>query len=206
MPSGTAAQRSTARPSDDLTRLLRYSHIFASTVRDTLESGILADISPLHLTVAQFLVLKLMYRNGQHRAGEVARYMGVSRPAATKNIDKLVRHGLIVRRRSHSDRRATLLSISRTGRDLVQRYEETKRKRMLPLLDRLSDSDLDRMTTLLERVSIAMLRAAHRQDGSCLRCGAYLDRDCPIGSMQGGCPYGDLQDSLSGGSRTGGMA
>jgi DNA-binding MarR family transcriptional regulator len=215
MPRGTATQRPSPVPggkgpeasrSDDLTRLLRYSHIFASTIRDTLECGILEDISPLPLTVTQFLVLKLMSRDGQHRAGEVARYMGISRPAATKNIDKLVRHGLIVRRRSHGDRRATLLSVSPRGRKLVQRYEETKRDRMQPLVDRFTDSDVEQLTALLRRISIAILRTAPRQDRSCLRCGAYLEQDCPIGPLQGGCPHQDLQDGRHAGDRIGGMA
>ncbi len=54
-----------------------------------------------------------MTLNGRHQAGELAEFLGVSAPAATKNIDKLERFGLVVRSPSKGDRRATQLSASR---------------------------------------------------------------------------------------------
>ena len=69
--------------------LLRQTHIFASTVREILEVKLLREVSDAHLTLPQLQLLKLMVRDGQHQVTEVAHFLGVSPPAATKNIDKL---------------------------------------------------------------------------------------------------------------------
>ena len=120
----------------DVFRLLRYTHIFASAVREILELKLLREISPLPLTLSQFHLLKLMTVNGQHQMGQLADFLGVSPPAATKNIDKLERLKLVVRNPSKGDRRATLLSVSPKGRRLVRKYEELKTARLSPVLER----------------------------------------------------------------------
>jgi DNA-binding MarR family transcriptional regulator len=103
--------------------LLRQTHIFASTVREVLEVKLLREVTTAPLTLPQLQLLKLMVRDGQHQLTQVARFLGVSPPAATKNIDKLVGLGLARRERSTGDRRATLLSASPEGRRLVEDYE-----------------------------------------------------------------------------------
>ena len=107
-------------------QLLRYSHIFASAVRDLLELKVLREVTDDPLTLPQFHLLKLISLNGTHQVGEVAQFLGVSPPAATKNIDKLEGLGLVARSPSTDDRRATLLASSHKGRRLVKRYEALK--------------------------------------------------------------------------------
>ena len=56
----------------DYNRLLRNSHIFASTVREVLERYFLEEASPLPLTISQFYLLKLMSNNEHYQVGEIA--------------------------------------------------------------------------------------------------------------------------------------
>ena len=170
-------------------RLLRYSHIFASAVRDILESKLLRETTPLPLTLSQLHLLKLMSHNGQHQIHEVADYLGVSAPAATKNVDKLERLGLIIRTPSKGDRRATLLSVSQRGRQLVQEYEELKTARLGPVLETFEPSEITEMADLLERFAISLLSQEDRPLSSCLRCDAYIECDCSLAEARGGCPY-----------------
>jgi DNA-binding MarR family transcriptional regulator len=174
----------------DYNRLLRYSHIFASAVNELLESKLLKDICPEPLTVSQFHLLKLMSFNGQHQVCEVADFLGVSAPAATKNVDKLERLGLIIRERSTGDRRATLLSVSPKGRRLVSEYEVLKAARLYPVLEHFSAEEVETLSQLLERFSVSLFSMEdHDGVGFCLRCAAYLDSGCPVGTVRGGCPY-----------------
>jgi len=132
-----------------------------------------------------------MFLNGRHQVGEVADFLGVSPPAATKNIDKLEAHGLVVRAPSKGDRRATLLSVSPKGRRLVRRYEELKTARLAPVLARFRPEELEQLKHLLERFSLLLLEKelAREGDGVCLRCDAYIQSACPVGQLRGGCPY-----------------
>lgn len=173
-------------------RLVRYSHIFASAVREVLELRLLREVSSWPLTLSQFHLLKLMTFDGQHQVSEAADFLGVSRPAATKNIDKLERIGLLARAQSAGDRRATLLSVTAKGRRLVQRYEQLKAERLTPVLAAFEPQEIARLASLLERLSVALLDLDRTDDGFCLRCAAYLEEGCPVGELRGGCPYRGL--------------
>jgi len=173
--------------------LIRYSHIFASAVREILEMKLLRETTPLPLTLSQFHLLKLMSINGSHQVGELADFLGVSAPAATKNIDKLEHLRLVVRAPSPDDRRATSLSVSSKGRRLVDKYEELKESRLTPVLDGFRAEEIDQLTDLLERFSVALLEHERSGRGYCLRCAAYIDDQCPVGEVRGGCPYKEMR-------------
>ncbi len=184
--------------------LVRYSHIFASAVRDLLELKVLREVTDDPLTLPQFHLLKLVSLNGSHQVGEVAQFLGVSPPAATKNIDKLEGLGLLARSPSTDDRRATLLASSRKGRRLVKRYEALKEERLEPVLDSFSDTELAQFTRLLERFSLQLISQEDSGEGLCMRCSAYYDEACPVDHLRDGCPYQKVRDNRRGGepSRT----
>ncbi len=127
----------------------------------------------------------------------MAQFLGVSPPAATKNIDKLEGLGLVARTPSESDRRATLLTSSRKGRSLVRRYEALKEKRLEPVLESFSEEELQQLTRLLERFSLRLIRQEDSGEGLCLRCSAYYAEACPVTHLRDGCPYQKVRDSRS---------
>jgi len=154
-----------------------------------LEVKFLAETTQHPLTLLQFHLLKLIALNGDHQMGEIANFLGVSAPAATKNIDKLERLGLVVRSPSKGDRRATLLSSSSKGRRLVQKYEDLKATRLGPVLREFKREELDDFSQLLERFSLCLLKNEESADGLCLRCSAYCEDHCPVAQVRGGCLY-----------------
>jgi DNA-binding MarR family transcriptional regulator len=166
--------------SQDLFNLLRYSHIFSAAVREVLELKILRETSPDPLSLSQFHLLKLISLNGKHKVGQVADFLGVSAPAASKNIDKLERLGLAARAPSKGDRRATLLASSPKGRDLVDRYEKLKVDRLQPVLRQFDTEELHELTRLLERFALALIEADTGGEGLCFRCSAYFEDNCPV--------------------------
>ncbi len=179
-------------------RLLRDSHIFASAIREILDVKLLREVSAHPLTPSQFQVLRLMSLNGPHQAGEVADFLGVSPPAATKNIDKLERLGLVARAPSTGDRRATLLSVSAKGRRLVRKYEQHKAAYLSPVLNSFRPAEIERFTDLLERFSVSLLSQQPAGDRFCLRCAGYIEADCPVGQMRGGCRYQKARSAHAG--------
>jgi DNA-binding MarR family transcriptional regulator len=176
-------------------RFLRFSHIFASVVREIFEVKLLNEASSYPLTPTQFQLIKLMAIDGHHQVGEVADFLGVSPPAATKNIDKLERLGLVARSRSPGDRRATLLSVSRKGRRLVRKYEKSRRARLAPMLQRFGPEELEQLSRSLERFSVFLLGEESTQRGYCLRCAGCVEEGCPVGRSQGGCPYERIREA-----------
>jgi len=191
VPDRSQSQKPTALEAGDarLQRFLRYCHIFSTAVREILSTKYLAEVTKASLTQSQFHLLKLIALNGGHQLGQVADYLGVSAPAASKNVDKLARLGLVTRSPSVADRRATTLTASARGRGLVHRYEELKAKRLASLLKRFAPDEVEHLSELLERFAVSLLHQERPLRGFCLRCGVYIEEDCPIGRVRGGCPY-----------------
>ncbi len=174
-------------------QFLRYSHIFSSVIREILEVKFLEDVTAHPLTLAQFHLLKVIALNGVHQVGEVAGFLGMSPPAATKNLDKLARLGLILRNPSKGDRRATLVSPSAKGNRLVQEYENLKADRVSAVLEKFSPKEIDRLVRLLKRFSLLIIRQEDSGEGLCLWCAAYCQENCPVAHIRGGCPYVELR-------------
>jgi DNA-binding MarR family transcriptional regulator len=174
-------------------RLLRYSHIFSAAVREILEARYLAEVTAQPLTLPQFHLLKLISMNGKHQVGEVAEFLGVSAPAASKNIDKLERLKLVSRKPCKGDRRATLLAASPKGRRLVRKYEDLKADRLAPILRMFRPEEIDQFARLLERFSVHLFAKEQSQDEFCLRCAAYTEDHCPVGHVLGNCAYGKIR-------------
>jgi MarR family 2-MHQ and catechol resistance regulon transcriptional repressor len=205
--SGVQARRKPPQPprsgdrtdSQDLFNLLRHAHIFSAVVKEILELKLLREVSPAPLSLSQFHLLKLISLNGQHQVGQIADFLGVSAPAASKNIDKLERLGLASREPCEGDRRAILLTSSRRGRNLVRRYEELKTRRLKPVLGALTTAELRRLSQLLERFSMALIDAEDTGEELCFRCSAYFDDNCPITHIHDDCPYQKVRRTVGDG-------
>lgn len=177
--------------------LVRHSHIFASVVRDILESRYLGEVTNAPLSLSQFHLLRLISLGGRHQVGEMASFLGISSPATTRNVDKLERLGFVVRAPSRGDRRATLLLPSRSGRDLVERYEALKRRRLAPVLASFTADERSLLAHLLERFTTAVIENEDEGDDLCLRCAAYFEETCPVSRIRGDCAYQRVHSSPS---------
>jgi DNA-binding MarR family transcriptional regulator len=136
-----------------------------------------------------------MAHNGQHQVGEIADLLGVSPPAASKNVDKLERLGLVVREPCKRDRRAARLSASAAGRHLVEAVEARKTERLTPVLAEFSTEELDQLSQLLERFAAALLAREESGLEPCLRCAAEFgdEGECAVARVLSVCPYREIR-------------
>jgi DNA-binding MarR family transcriptional regulator len=198
MPPGD--EQDSERSSEEvarLRRLLRFSNIFSASVREIVGDRYLSESSNHSLTLSQLHLLKLISSNGGYKVSDAATLLGISSPAATKCIDKLERLGLISRTPSRTDRRATMLQASNGGRELVREYERIQARRLLPLIDGFNPVEVDRLTDLLERFTVALFEQEGSERKACLRCGGYVEADCSIARVRGSCPYRKLRADSS---------
>jgi DNA-binding MarR family transcriptional regulator len=177
----------TPSPSDPFYRFLRYGHVLRSLLREFLEEDFLHRACELKLTRSQFCFLKLIAANSDLQVGELARALGVSPAASSKNLDKLERLGLVSRENSSEDRRVILLSASAAGRRLVQKYEEQKAARLAPVIEALGAEKTLQLCDLLEEVCSGMLARVETPRETCLRCAGYYRSNCTFEQYQGKC-------------------
>ena len=184
-PAGKVAN---SQPSGEgFYRFLRYGHILSSLLREFLESSFLDQLSPYSLSRSQFCFLKLIAGNSELQVCELARCLGVSPAASSKNLDRLEALGLVVRETSTEDRRATLLSVSPEGRQLVDEYERLKASQLAPVIEELGEARTEAFCDLLREVCLGMLERQTDSTAPCMRCAGYYRPNCMLEELQGEC-------------------
>ena len=78
------------------------------------------------LSMPQFSVLMQLYHKGACGMSEISERFEVTPAAASQLVEKLVQSGFILREEDPSDRRAKLLNLTSSGRQLIQQGIEER--------------------------------------------------------------------------------
>ena len=100
----------------------------------------LADLAE-DVTLAQYRALVELAARGAQRSADLASALGVDRSTATRMCDRLVRKGLVQRRRISADRRGVRVSLTSAGRALVEEVTRRRRVEIAQILRRMSRTD-----------------------------------------------------------------
>lgn len=112
------------------------------------------ELEPSNIGRTEFEVLCALARSTQPlRASEVTSVTGISGASTTKHTERLAKMGLLERLRLERDGRVVLLSLTETGRALVETELPRRLEGERLLLDGLSDDELDVLTDLLRRIA-----------------------------------------------------
>lgn len=168
--------------------LIRYSHIFSSAIHDFLEVKLLRSVSDGGITPRQLRLLRYIDLD-HHHIDDVAKFLEITAPAATKAVDVLENRGLVVRSSSGDDRRLKMLTCSDKGREILSRYRCLEAERVTAIASQFSDEDIATFERLLERYSLALIEAEATGGMSCFRCAGYFDSECPVQFVHANCPY-----------------
>jgi len=150
---------STGAEPGEFLRFLHNGYIFALILQEALEENYLRQVTDSSISLAQFNLLRLIAYSDNPQACEIAGILGRSQPAISKNVDKLVRSGLVRRQFRQDDRRAVSLELTDEGRDLVHRYEALKEEKLRDVLNSFALEELQSLSQGLEKVSQLMLES-----------------------------------------------
>lgn len=89
-------------------------------------------------TLAQYRTLVVLISRGPQRMIDLARALAVSPSTAGRMCDRLLRKGLVRRHRTRADRREVLVSITATGREVVEEATRQRRVLLATILARLT--------------------------------------------------------------------
>ncbi|MFD3809792.1 MarR family winged helix-turn-helix transcriptional regulator [Rhodococcus sp. NPDC058639] len=112
------------------------------------------ELEPSGIGRTEFEVLSALARSPHPlRASEVTSVTGISGASTTKHTERLAKLGLVERLRLERDGRVVLLSITDTGRALVESELPRRVQSERQMLDGLSEDELDVLTGLLRRIA-----------------------------------------------------
>jgi DNA-binding MarR family transcriptional regulator len=113
----------------------------ASVDRDVLTLARVARVlerACTDLTLAQYRLLA-MIADGAERASHLAGELALTKPTVSATIDTLVERGLVEREAVDGDRRATRLTVTRSGKAALLLAESSMRERLDDVLARVDD-------------------------------------------------------------------
>jgi DNA-binding MarR family transcriptional regulator len=159
----------------------------SATIFATSSSGLVAaeleKVAGSRVTFTQLKLLRLVDRQSRLTVGDVAAFLGISNAAASKAVERLVRGGLLSRAESPDDRRATEVSMTPEGHEMIQELETRTSATLLKLL---AGADVRRLRDLsghLDRLSVSLSADSGDEARACFRCGLYFREDCLLRTL-----------------------
>ncbi len=133
---------------DAYEKLLRMGRAASAQVEPRLAAA--------RLTLTQFGVLKAVLQEGALSQSELSRRVLTSAGNMTDLIGKLEARGLVRRARQNSDRRAVLVELTRTGRELIEPLYADYAADVSVAMAGLSSDDLRLLGDLLRKLESAV--------------------------------------------------
>ncbi|HEU4799374.1 MAG TPA: MarR family transcriptional regulator [Gemmatimonadales bacterium] len=150
MPSSPAA------PDSDALKLW----VVLSRAYQALLQHAKSDIGRSELTVAEFGALEALHHKGPLLLGDLQRKLLVSSGGVTWLVDRLAKQGLVVRRPSPDDRRASFVELTRKGERLIARLFPEHIDAMSRALAGLSPTEQAEAVRLLRKLGRAAAQAS----------------------------------------------
>lgn len=121
-----------------------------------------------HLSIGQYLTLNWIRESGDLRLSEVAKGLGISRPAATSLVSLLEARGWVARRRSSSDRRGVAVHLTARARPLFEKLDREMGRAVRDASAALSVSERESLIgcleTLLNQMKVRRTRDARLRE------------------------------------------
>ena len=110
-------------------------------IRRTMEEKEPSPWLRLSLSRGQLRILSLLSSNTQMSPGSVADALGVSKANVTNIIERLVRQGLVTRKRDLLDRRSHTIHLTEKGQGEFEHIREWNADRTQRVLERISKDE-----------------------------------------------------------------
>jgi DNA-binding MarR family transcriptional regulator len=121
----------------------------------------LAVATEMDLDRAQYLVLRAVAESEPVRAVALAEQVGVDPSTMSRHVNMLERAGLIGRVSDPDDGRATSVSLTPTGRSVMERVRAARHDLITNALVEWTDDDRTQLASLLGRLADDFIRAEH---------------------------------------------
>lgn len=112
-----------------------------------------ACVAGLDVTLPQYCVLKVLYRNDGCMMKDLSASLGVTLGNMTSMIDRLSRDGFAARTKDPSDRRVVRVRLTARGKKVIEKALDRKRAKMGGMLRHISPSDIDSLLRIMTKLT-----------------------------------------------------
>ena len=104
----------------------------------------------LNISIPQFRTLRFIQRNPDSSLSNLADYLGLTLPSASKLVDGLVKQKLVTRKTSTTDRRQLTLVLTPSGTSIVDSAIASARANLAKKLEHLSGNELEAISQAMQ--------------------------------------------------------
>lgn len=167
-------------PADQADGLLKAMFVLARTVDHVLETRAVEAAIHEPMSASKVQVIRLIGQRGTQTSSQVARFLGVTKPAVSQIVDSMVGSKLLVRRPAKHDRREVGLELTKQGRNQFQAIRNEQRHLARAAIRLAENAKPDKWIDLLQGIAGSLARADRTFDQFCLQCGAHADGNCVL--------------------------
>jgi len=154
--------------------------VLSRAVDEILEKRAVRTAIKKHLSGSKVQVLRLLAQRGKRTSTQVARFLGVSKPAVSQIIDSLVHSKLVTRRSAKDDRREVELGLTAAGRTQYNAIRRTQRHLLRNTVRHSEIRNVTRLAETLVTVALGLVESDKVFEDYCLQCGAHEDASCVL--------------------------
>lgn len=118
------------------------------------KSGMKSEMA--HMSMVQIQTLIFLAKSKASPMKDIAEYLHVELSSATSLIDRLVEMKFVSRKQDKKDKRLVVISLTKNGKDMLQKVKKQKITRIHMLLNVLSDEEKMQLLTILQKLKIHM--------------------------------------------------
>lgn len=141
-----------AQPNAHRTRLYHRLQVAARVAQRAADQALLASAG---VTTAQAAVLAVVSAEARATQRDVARSLGVNESAVTQMVSRLLKLGLLTRRRPGTDARTWELALTDHGRSAVTRLTDAFAVVNASLDEAVPEAEISQLASNLERIAAA---------------------------------------------------
>ena len=160
---------------DDFVRNLQ---LISFLTRHYIEGRFVTEVTDKPISFVHMNLMRILDQYPGRTVGDIAKFMNVSYPAATKTIDKLVRLGFLKRREDSRDRRIAHLHLTPGGKRMVEKYLVLKREQIEQIVNDFGTDEAQLLSEHLNKFARCIVDRIPIRAGICMQCGAFSPVDC----------------------------
>jgi len=123
-----------------------------------IKHGVENEFKKVNLTESQGMLIRCLAHNGDMRVSDLSKKLDLSNSTVSGIVDRLVKNKIVQRKRSESDRRVVIISLSEDHKNLAKNYFKKIENKIGKIMSEGSDDDLQMILNALEKFHTILLK------------------------------------------------
>ncbi len=163
--------------------------ILTNLTRYFVKNIYLPHASRHELSQIQLMILKIVGSSGSITGTEIAQSLGITRAAASQNIEYLASKNLILRQPGVGDRRRKLIILTADGHTTIDKFDQICQYKRQHVLGKFDSVEKLQFLELLQKYISSSLEVDENLKLVCLQCGEEYGKGCPQKSNSKVCEF-----------------